>query len=192
MTRNFVIQRLKMGMHIRAHGREDSLMLARPKADERHVLATLLEWDLDFMVALHTGWSIGRRVDDVEIDQFRPPCYHERKSLGQLCLGTRLADEPFQFHIGPQFIRYFLGLPSGDFGPHEERHARLVALRHMDKVIATDAREGRPAVRNRHFACQPLDRTDTVEMRPALERPQVQMSGPIAGQDRLALGAQIR
>jgi hypothetical protein len=39
MTRNFVVRRLKMGVHIRAHGREDALMLARPEADERHFLA---------------------------------------------------------------------------------------------------------------------------------------------------------
>jgi hypothetical protein len=94
MTRNLVVQRLKMSMHIGTHGREDALMPARPEADKLHVLAAQLEWDLDFLMGFHAGWSIGGRVDDVEIDQFRPPCYHERKSLGQLCLGTRLADEP--------------------------------------------------------------------------------------------------
>jgi hypothetical protein len=62
----------------------------------------------------------------------------------------------------------------------------------MDKMVGIDAREGRAAVGNRDLACQSLDRTDTVKMRSALERPQVEMSGPIAGQDRLALGAQIR
>src|ERR1700692_80733 len=141
-----------MGMHIRTHRREDALMLARPEADKCDVLAVLFEWDLDFLMALHTGWSLGRRVDDMEVDQFGPTCHRERERLGQARFGTGFADVLFQFGVGLHLIRQFLAFPRGDFGPNKKWHARLVAFRHMDKAVGTHARQRRSAVGNRYLA----------------------------------------
>src|SRR5260370_41896397 len=163
-----------MNMDIRPHWGEDALVLARPEPDKRHVLVTQLKWDLDFSMRFHARRSIRRRVDDMEIDQFRLSRHHEWKRLGQPSLCTGFANKSFDIRVGRQF-RNVLGLPSGDFRPHEERHARLKALGHMDKVAGTDPREGWSAVRNRHVARQSLDRAGTVDGPRALERPQVEL-----------------
>src|SRR5882672_9268130 len=104
MTRNFVVQCLKMGMDVRPRGRKDALMLAGPKADKLRLLAVELEWDLNFLVSFHAGRRSGRCADDVEIDHFRPSRHHEWKSWGQPCLGTDVADESFQLRVGPHDI----------------------------------------------------------------------------------------
>ena len=59
MTGRLVVQRLEMGVYIRTHGRENPLMLARPEADKRHVLAVQFDgtWhDVRLPAGLHTAW----------------------------------------------------------------------------------------------------------------------------------------
>src|SRR6516162_242220 len=136
----------------------------------------------------HARRCIRSRVDDVKIDQFRPPPYHEWKGTGKSHLGTSLADESFHLRVGGQLWHVY-GLPVGDIRPHKKRHPRFKALGDVDQVVGPNARERWSAIEDRHLASQALDWSNSAKVRPAAEVPEVELSRPVARHYRLPLRA---
>jgi hypothetical protein len=137
-----VVRGLKMDVHGRVHGGEDTAMGSRMETNNDCVDLRELKNDLNLLMHLHTMGRISNAVEDMKLDEILLAADQERKRLLRIEAGRkgRARHERLQLGSRAHRGRNRHRLPSGNLGPDQEWRPRFEAapwpvdrMRHMPR-----------------------------------------------------------